>query len=132
MRIWADFDERHLPLSCVDISLCESSLTHLIAAVPECLVDFGVLICGANVTIPLGFCPSCDLLRGSQSGFWRSTLLDCLKAVCANAFSSWQVVVRVDVDVDVNCILLSLLGSGCTVRDLGFRTVELFARFAKD
>ena len=76
MRIWADCDDKCLPLVCVDVSLRELWPARLIAAVPECLVDFNVQTCGANAMIPFGLCPDCDLICGSRSDFQKNALPD--------------------------------------------------------
>ena len=47
-----------------------------------------------------------------------------IETVSVNTSSGWQVVDRIDVDVDH--IFVELVGSGCTVHNLGFSRMVLF------
>ena len=67
MRIWVNCcDDKCLPLVCVDVSLRELWPARLIAAVPECLVEFDVLACGADGTVPSEVHPNCGLMLELQ------------------------------------------------------------------
>ena len=74
MRIWEDCSDKHLLLVCVDISLRELQLAHLIVTVPGCLVDFDVLTSSANAVTPFVVPPSCGLMHESQLDFPKSAL----------------------------------------------------------
>ena len=119
MRIWADCDDKCLPLVCVDVSLGDVLLAGLIAAIFGHLVNFGVPICNANVTIPFGVCPSCDLTCGSEKCTAGLLRMSVHMHLAVGKLLSGLMLMSI-------AFLLSLLGSGCTVHDLGFRTMEFF------
>ena len=56
-------NDKCLLLVHVDVAWRGSWLTHLIAAVLECLADFNVLACSANATVPFQVHPGCGLMR---------------------------------------------------------------------
>ena len=72
--IWEDCDDEHLLRVCVDVSLHELLLLHLIATIPGCLAGFDVLTCSANAAAPFVVLPSCDLTCELQSNFPKSAL----------------------------------------------------------
>ena len=50
----------------MNVALHELWPAPLIAAAPECLVDFNVMACGANAMVSFGVHPNCGLMCGSQ------------------------------------------------------------------
>ena len=129
MRIWEDCDDECLPHICVDVSLCELQLAHLIATIPGCLVGFNVPTCGANAVTPFVVLPNCTIWRNQERMSCGQIFGEAhcwfIEAVSADTSSGWQVVEGIHVDVD--SVFVELVGIRlCCPCDSGFIRMVFF------